>query len=201
MNTEPRSCSIAWARHCERRPCEHAHTRRTKQRPRSRALALDSAVRAVRRGLDDRARRDRRQRRLALDPRRTALLHLQPRLGRQRLPDRLRRAAAAGRALRRPAGAQPHLPAGRGPVHAGLLDVRPGMDTDAAGLRPLRAGHRRRDDLGRRPGHDRHDVSQSTRAGEGDRRVRLRGLCRRVCRASWPAACSRKRSTGIGSSS
>ena len=36
--------------------------------------------------------------------------------------------------------------------------------------------------LGRDPGHDRDDVPRAARAGEGDRRVRLRGLRRRLGR-------------------
>ena len=42
-----------------------------------------------------------------------------------------------------------------------------------AGRRPLRPGHRRRDDLGRDPRDDRDDVPRAARAGEGDRRLRF----------------------------
>ena len=40
----------------------------------------------------------------------------------------------------------------------------------------LHPGHRRRDDLGGRARDDRDDVPGAARAGEGDRRLRLRGL-------------------------
>ena len=50
--------------------------------------------------------------------------------------------------------------------------------------RPLRPGRRRRDDLRRDPRHDRHDVPRAAGAGEGDRRLRLRRLRRRLGRAA-----------------
>ena len=55
--------------------------------------------------------------------------------------------------------------------------------------RALRPGRRRRDDLGGDPRDDRDDVPRAARAGQGDRRVRLRGLGRRLGRACSPAAC------------
>ena len=48
--------------------------------------------------------------------------------------------------------------------------------------RALRAGRRRRDDLGGDPRDDRDDVPRAARAGEGDRRVRVRRLRRRLGR-------------------
>ena len=48
--------------------------------------------------------------------------------------------------------------------------------------RALRPGRRRRADLGRHPGHDRDDVPRAARAGQGDRRLRLRRLRRRLDR-------------------
>ena len=74
-------------------------------------------------------------------------------------------------------------------VH-GLLAVLCGLrDPGDADRRALPAGRRRRADLGRHPGHDRHDVPRAARAGEGDRRVRLRGLRRRLDRpARWAAS-------------
>ena len=50
--------------------------------------------------------------------------------------------------------------------------------------RALRAGRRRRDDLGGRARDDRDDVPRAARAGQGDRRVRLRRLGRRLGRAA-----------------
>ena len=49
---------------------------------------------------------------------------------------------------------------------------------------PLRPGRRRRDDLRGDPRHDRHDVPRAAGAGEGDRRLRLRRLRRRLGRAA-----------------
>ena len=46
----------------------------------------------------------------------------------------------------------------------------------------LRPGHRRGDELGRDPRHDRDDVPGAARAGEGDRRLRVRGLGGRLGR-------------------
>ncbi len=46
--------------------------------------------------------------------------------------------------------------------------------------RAIRAGGGRRDDLGGRAGHDREDVPAAGRTGQGDRRVRLRRLRRRL---------------------
>ena len=64
----------------------------------TRPKPLDRPLRALRGHADDRARRDRRERRAALDPGRPRLLAVEPGLGRERLPDRVRRPAAAGRA-------------------------------------------------------------------------------------------------------
>ena len=144
--------------------------------------ALGGAVRAVRGDADDRARRDRRERRAALDPGRPALLDLEPRVGDQRLPDRLRRPAPAGRAPRRPGRTPQRLPGGDRPVHDRLAAVRPGGQPDAADRRALRPGRRRRNDLRGDPRHDRDDVPGAARAGEGDRRVRVRRLRRRLGR-------------------
>ena len=58
-----------------------------------------------------------------------------------------------------------------------------------ADRRALRAGRRRRADLGRDPRHDRDDVPGAPGAGQGDRRLRLRRLRRAARSACWPAAC------------
>ena len=61
-----------------------------------------------------------------------------------------------------------------------LCGARP--EPGDAGRGALRAGRRRRDDLGRDPRDDRDDVPRAARAGEGDRRLRLRRLGRRLDR-------------------
>ena len=55
--------------------------------------------------------------------------------------------------------------------------------------RPLHPGRRRSHDLGCHPRNDRHDVPRAARAGQGDRRVRIRRLGRRLDRAAGSAAC------------
>ena len=72
--------------------------------------------------------------------------------------------------------------AGIGAVHRRIPAVRPGGQPDAADRRALRPGRRRRDDLRGDPRHDRDDVPRAARAGEGDRRVRVRRLRRRLGR-------------------
>ena len=109
---------------------------------------------------------------------------VEPRLGRQRLPDRLRRSAAARRALRRPHRPQDHLHDRPRHLHRGLAAVRRGAEPGGAGRRPLHPGRGRRDDLGGHPRHDRDDVPRAARPGEGDRRLRLRRLRRRLDRAA-----------------
>ena len=71
-----------------------------RDRPSHRPQALAGALHAVCRRAHDRARRDDRERRAAVHPGRSRLLPEQPRLGRQRLPDPVRRPPAAGRPLR-----------------------------------------------------------------------------------------------------
>ena len=61
---------------------------------------------------------------LPVDPGRPALLDLEPRVGRERLPDRLRRPAAAGGPPRRPDRPPARLPRGRRAVHRRLAAVR-----------------------------------------------------------------------------
>ena len=148
----------------------------------ARPQPLAGALRALRRHADDRARRDDRERRAALDPGRPRLLAEQPRLGRQRLPDRLRRPAAARRPHRRPDRPAPHLPDRPRRLHRRLAAVRGRPDAGDADRRALRPGRRRRADLGRDPRDDRDDVPRAARAGEGDRRLRLRRLRRRLDR-------------------
>ena len=84
---------------------------------------------------------------------------------------------------------------------AASLALRPRPEPGDAGRRALHPGRRRRDDLGRDPGHDRDDVPRAAGAGEGDRRLQLRRRRRRLDRAAARAASSPRRSTGTGSSS
>ena len=160
-----------------RRPHHPAHHPR-----RRRPLALDRALRALRRHAHDRARRHGRERCAALDPGGPRVLAVEPRLGRQRLPHRLRRAAAAGRPARRSHLAARRVPRRPGDLHARLDRLRHGAEPGDARRGALRAGRRRRDDLRRDPRDDRHDVPRAARAGEGDRRLRLRRLRRRLDR-------------------
>ena len=150
---------------------------------------------------DDRARRDHRQRRPALDPERPRLHPGEPDLGRQRLPDRLRQLPAAGRAARRPDRPQEGLHRRPDAVHPRLGALRARRRPDAADRGPLRPGRRRR---GRLLG-DHRDHRHRVPAGRGSRRKRWasspsspRPAARSAC---WPAASSPTRSTGTGSSS
>ena len=82
---------------------------------------------------------------------RPRLLAVEPRLGRQRLPDRLRRPAAARRPPRRPRLAPrrlPRRPGASSPCASLVCGAR--AEPGDAGRRALRPGRRRRDDLGRR---------------------------------------------------
>ena len=67
-------------------------------------------------------------------------------------------------------------------LHARLARLRSGAEPGDAGRRPLRPGDRRRDDLGGDPRDDRRDVPRAAGAGEGDRRLRVRRLRRRIRR-------------------
>ena len=138
---------------------------------------------------------------LPVDPGRPRLLPVEPRLGRQRLPDRLRRPAAARRPARRPDRPPHDLPRRPRRLHRRVAALRPRAEPGDAGRRALRPGRRRRDDLRGHPRHDRHDVPRAARAGEGDRRLRLRRLGRRLGRPARRRRAHRSRSTGTGSSS
>ena len=150
--------------------------------PGERALALDRARRALRRDADDRARRDDRERRAPVDPGRPGLLAVEPRLGGQRLPDRVRRPAAARRPARRPDRPQARLHGRAHGLRPRLAAVRSRAEPGGADRGPLPPGRGRRADLGRDPRHDRDDVPRAARAGEGDRDLQLRRLGRRVDR-------------------
>ena len=92
--------------------------------PPDRSQPLDRSLRPVRGDADDRPRRHRRERRPSCDPERSRLLPVQPRLGGQRLPDRVRRPAAARRPDRRPARPQERVPRRPGRVRRRLAAVR-----------------------------------------------------------------------------
>ena len=67
-------------------------------------------------------------------------------------------------------------------LHRRLARLRAVAERGDARHLPFRPGRRRRAHLGRRPRDDRHDVPRPARPGEGARRVRVRGLRRRVDR-------------------
>ena len=86
-------------------------------------------------------------------------------------------------------------------LHARVAALRRGPEPGRARRRALRPGRRRRADLGRDPRHDRHDVPRARRAGEGDRRLRVRRVGGRLDRPARRRRADRRRSTGTGSSS
>jgi len=133
----------------------------------------------VHRDAHDRPRHDDRERGPAVDPGRPRVLPGQPGLGGERLSDRVRRAAPAGRAAGRPGRAATGVPGRPGPVLGRLAAVRARGQPGHAHRGAVPAGHRRRADLGRHPRHDRDDVPRPARAGPRDRRVRLRRVGRR----------------------
>ena len=166
-----------WKLHTvDRRGHDDRHERRHRPHP------LDRPLRALRGDAHDRARRHRRERRAAVDPGRPRLLDLEPRLGRQRLSHRLRRAAAALGPLRRPARPQARPDGRPRRLHPRIAAVRPRLESGDARRGAVRPGHRRRDDLGRDPRDDLHDVPRAARAREGDRGLRLRRLRGRLDR-------------------
>ena len=65
---------------------------------------------------------------------------------------------------------------------ARVAAVRPRPEPGDADRRALRPGRRRRDGVRRDPRHDRDDVPRAAGAGEGDRRLQLRRLGRRLDR-------------------
>ena len=147
-----------------------------------RSPTLDCAGRVVRRIPDDHPRPDDRERRAALDPERPALLTVEPGVGRERVPDRVRWPAAARRPSRGPDRTEADLLDRLDGVHLGVVAVRPGSKPDAFDRRAFRSGDRRRDDLCGDPGDDRDHVPQALRAGEGDQRLQLRRVGRSVDR-------------------
>ena len=119
----------------------------------------------------------------------------------QRVPDRVRRPAAARRPARR-SDRPPHdLPRRPRRLHAGFAAVRAVRLARDADRRALHPGRRRRAELRRDPRHDRDAVPRAGRAGRR-RSASSRSSPPRARRsACWPAACSPRRWTGTGSSS
>ena len=112
------------------------------------------------------------------------LLAVEPRLGRERLPDPVRRPAAARRAARRPDRPPAHVHGRPRRLHRRLAGLRARPEPGDADRGAVRPGRRRRADLRGDPGDDRDDVPGAARAGEGDRRLQLRRFGRRVDRAA-----------------
>ena len=148
----------------------------------TRPQPLAGAVRALRRPADDRPRRHDRERGAAVDQGRPELHAVEPRLGGERLPDRLRRPAAACRAPWRPDRPAARLPDRPGRLHQRVAAVCGRPEPGHADRGAFHPGRRRRDLLGRDPGHDRDDVPRAARAGEGDRGLQLRRFGRRLDR-------------------
>ena len=151
-------------------------------------MALDAKTRwyalisPVRGHLDDRPRLDDRERRAAVDPRRPALLRDLARVGRERLPADVRRLPAAGRPARRPLRPPPALPRRHRALHARVARLRPLDLAGDADHRALRAGPRRRSRLRGVAVADHEPLHRARRPRQGDGRVRLRGLRRRLDR-------------------
>ena len=79
-------------------------------------------------------------------------------------------------------GPQDRVPCRPRRLHRGVAAVRRGAEPGSARRRPLHPGRGGRDDVCGDPRNDRHDVPRTAGAGEGDRRLRLRGLRRRIDR-------------------
>src|SRR5215211_2898106 len=125
---------------------------------------------------------DDRRRRAPLDPLGSRLLGGVARLGRQRVPDHLRRLpparGPAGRPLRAP---EPLLGRSRA-LHGRAGRVRSCGFAGDARRRPRRAGRRRRRRLGPRPLTDDDALHRADRAGTSDGHLRVRRLRRRLAR-------------------
>ena len=105
---------------------------------------------------------------------RPRLLAVEPRLGRQRVPDRVRRPAAAGRPARRPglAPRRSSSPASASsPSPRSLCGVAQSQEMLVAARFVQGVGGAMTSAVD--PRHDRDDVPRAARAGEGDRRLRF----------------------------
>ena len=157
-------------------PHAMAHRRRTPP--------LGRAGRRMPRTADGGARRDDRERRAAADAVRAALLPGEPHLGDRRLHDRVRLLPAAGGPDRRPRRPQARVPRRARAVRRRLRRLRAGAGPDDADRGALRAGPRRRGRLRRDPRADRHRVPRAPGARDGDERLHLHRLQRRLDRAA-----------------
>ena len=92
--------------------------------------------------------------------------------------------AAAGRPAGRPDRAPADLPGRPDRVHLRVASLRSRRQPGAADRRAVHPGRGRGDDLRRDPGHDRDDVPEAIRAGQGDRGLQLRGRRRRRDRSA-----------------
>ena len=164
-----------------------------------RPVPLDGAGGALRGHADDDPGRHSRHCRPARHPERPGLLRAGPRLGGQRLPGPLRRAAVARRPTRRPVGrGGSSWPASRCSQWP-RWPARSPPDRHAGG-RAVRAGCRRRSGHGGQPRHDRPALSRNGRTGPRHRRLQLHRGGRRVGRHASPEGCS-PRPPGGGRSS
>src|SRR5438128_5975609 len=123
------------------------------------SVALARARRAVRRNADDHSRPDDRQRRPAIDPARSRLLTIQPRLGCQCVPDSIRWRVAPRRPPWRPAWPQAHPYFGAGGIHRGVRAARCGAHSPGPDRCSIPGGRRRRHSLRVDSGNDRRHVS------------------------------------------
>ena len=127
-------------------------------------------------------RRDDRQRRRAVDPRRPAHHRGRARARHRRLPDRLRGPAHHRRAARADPRLPARVPARRGRLHRRLAAVRPRARPDRADRRARGAGRRRGADVP--PDADRHPADLRGRRARCGRSGCTRSRCRS---APWPA--------------
>ena len=154
-----------------------------------RTATLAGPVRPLRRDADDRPRRDDRQRRPPDDSGGPRLLAERPRVGGQRVLDRIRRPAPAVGSDRGPDRPAAHFSYRARRVHVRLAAVRTRPEPGRADRRAVCPGRRRSPDLRADPGDDRDHVPGAAGAGEGDRRLHVRCGCGRLDRAAawWRA--------------
>ena len=154
---------------------------------RERSQPLARALRALSRRHHDRPRQHDRERRLAVDSRRSWLLSDIPGMGCERVLADVRRLLASGwpsrRSLRAPAPL-PHRDLG---FHDGLARVRTCHLPDVPHHGSRSPGFRRRDRFGRRPFADHDHVHRAGRTGESHGRRRFRAVGR------WDCWCASRR--------
>src|SRR5919198_1257346 len=134
-------------------------------------LLGDGALRPLRRHADDRPRRDDRERRSAVNPGGPGLQPERPRVGRQRIPDRVRRPPAALGTDRRSDRPAARLLGRARRLHRRVPALRARPEPGSFDRSPLRPGSRRSAHLRGHPRDDRDHVPGAPGAGEGDRGV------------------------------